>query len=64
MGVAGRRERAGGGGLPTSLDFSANSGWKSVPSLPVSLGHARRLFLGRLAVSRYCGISLGRKLAE
>jgi hypothetical protein len=58
MRVAGRRER-GGGRLLSPLDFSTNSGWNLMPSLPESLGHARRLLGGSLVVSRYCGISLG-----
>jgi len=39
-------------GLPTPLDFSINSGWNSVPSLPVSLMHTRRLFRVSLVVSK------------
>jgi hypothetical protein len=48
-----------GGGLPTPLDFSTNSGWNFVPSLLESLWHGRRLFGGSFAVSRYCKMLLG-----
>jgi len=64
MEVAGRGGDGGGGGLPTLRDFSINSDWNSIPSLPESLQHARRLFGSSLAVSRYCEMSHGQILPE
>lgn len=60
MGVAGREGKM----LPTPLDYSANSGWNSLPSLLESLDHVMRLFEGSLAVSRECKMSLEQKLPE
>ena len=50
--------------LPTLLDFSTNSGWNSVPLLPVSLMHSRRLFRVSLAISKLCKMSLGQIFPE
>jgi hypothetical protein len=60
MGVGGRGG-GGGRGLPTPLDFFTNSGLNSVPLLPESLWHARRLFGASLTVFRYCELSHGQK---
>jgi len=60
MGVAGKAGKR----LPTQLDYSANSGWNSLPSLLESLDHVMRLFEGSLAVSRECEMSLEQKLPK
>jgi len=64
MGVVGRWAGGKEGELPTPLDFSTNSGWNSVPLLPVSLMHTRRLFRVTLAGSKQCKMSLVQKFAE
>jgi hypothetical protein len=52
------------GELPTSLDFSTNSGWNSVPLLLVSLIHTERPFRVSLVVSKLCKMSLGQKFPK
>jgi len=59
MGVVGWWAGEEIGGLPTSLDFSTNSGRNSVPLLPVSLMHTERLFRVSLVVSKLYKMSLG-----
>jgi len=64
MGVVIRWAGGKEGELPTPLDFSTNAAWNSVPLLPVSLMHSRRLFRVSLVISKECKMSFGQKFPE